>query len=213
MADQTSANAEESGPNEDGPEFETVERWRRGQDAAVDPERFLLAADVVTPIDDGNDLAMTDGFADLVADHVASLGDRVTDRTVLADMYGVDPDDVTFKDRAYPAIKVGRRIRKWPSEGALLADVASHHALGERSDQWMAVPPEQRIGILESLRSFQEQCPVCGGDVAFEESVVQSCCAEYEVLAYGCTDCGERLLELDPSALDGSGDALTGCQP
>lgn len=213
MADQNGRDIDESGPNEDGPEFETVERWRRGKGAAVDPERFLLDADAVTPIDDGRDLALTDGFADLVAEHVTALGDRVTERTVLADMYGVGPADVTFKDRSYPAVKVGRRIRKWPSEGALLADVANHHALDERSDQWMTVPPEQRIGILESLRSFQEQCPVCGGDVAFEDRVVKSCCAEYEVLAFECTDCGERLLELDPTPIDGNEDTLTGCRP
>ncbi|MFW5937306.1 MAG: hypothetical protein ACOCSN_00045 [Halanaeroarchaeum sp.] len=213
MAEQTSADAAARESSEGEMAFETVERWRRGQEDAVDPEQFLFDVDAVTPVDDGQDLATTDGFADLVTDHLAALEDGDPDRSTLAEMYGTDPDDVERKDRAYPAIKVGRRIRKWPSEGALRLDVASHRALDERTDQWMAVPPEQRIAILESLRSFREQCPVCGGDVAFEESVVESCCATYEVLAYGCTDCGERLLELDPSALDGGDDTLTGCQP
>ncbi|MFW5918502.1 MAG: hypothetical protein ACOCR0_03360, partial [Haloferacaceae archaeon] len=110
----------------------------------------------------------------------------------------VSPDDVAFEDRAYPAVTVLRRVRKWPGDGAYLADVASHLALVERTDRWFEVPAEQRLSILQSLRSFLSSCPICGGEVAATADTVESCCLAHEVVAVRCADCGEHILELDP---------------
>ncbi|MFW6004209.1 MAG: hypothetical protein ACOCPV_01065, partial [Halodesulfurarchaeum sp.] len=193
------------------PEFETVEKWRRGRENAVDPEQFLLEEGVVTPTEDGADIVLTEDFTTAVTDLLETTARSPTDRETIAEMFGTVPEEVEFKDRAYPALTVGRRVRKWPAEGALRLDVATHRALQNRTSRWTAVPPEQRIAILESLRSFREHCPNCGGVLRFRDAVVESCCAEYEVFAYECESCEERLLELDPESA--GADAETGCQP
>lgn len=192
----------------DSEEFETVEKINRERRNAVDPETFLLEADVTTPTADGSDLRLTDAFADAVDAAIEAVDPDGPDPRAIADIFDTDPDSVEFKDREYPAIKIDRRIRKWPSEAALFVDVATHQALVEQTDQWTTVPVEQRVGILESLRTFQLQCPQCGGDVDFGDDVVESCCAKYEVITYGCLDCDARLLELEPAMIeegDGSG--------
>ncbi|AUX09685.1 hypothetical protein AArcSl_2060 [Halalkaliarchaeum desulfuricum] len=191
--------------------FETVEKIRKQREEAVDPEQFLLEVGVTTQTETGNDLRLTESFAAAVDEELAAIDGGRPERAAVGDVFDAEPDEVEFKDREYPAIKVGRRIRKWPSEGALQVDVATHRALEERTDRWRSVPLEQRIGILESLRTFQLQCPVCDGEVAFGDAVVESCCATYEVISYECLDCGERLLELDPATID-EGDG-TGIRP
>ena len=191
--------------------FETVEKIKTQRQEAIEPERFLLEVGATTETEDGTDLRLTESFAETVDEEIAGFdGERPT-RAAVADVFDADSANVEFKDREYPAIKVGRRIRKWPSEGALLVDVATHQALAERTDRWRSVPLEQRVGILESLRTFQLQCPICDGEVAFGDAVVESCCATYEVISYECLDCGERLLELDPATID-EGDG-TGIRP
>ena len=191
--------------------FETVEKIKSQREEAVEPEQFLLEVGVTTETEDGTDLRLTESFAAAVDEEIAAFEGERPGRAAVADVFEVDPESVEFKDREYPAITVGRRIRKWPSEGALLVDVATHQALAERTDRWQSVPLEQRIGILESLRTFQLQCPVCDGELAFGDAVVESCCATYEVISYECLDCEQRLLELDPATID-EGDG-TGIRP
>ena len=197
---------------DDGPEFETIERIRDQRENAVDPIEFLLDVGVVEPTDGGEDLVFEDEFAEAVESRVASLEREDVGAETLAEMFGVSPDDVAFEDRAYPAVTVLRRVRKWPGDGAYLADVASHLALVERTDRWLDVPPEQRLSILQSLRSFLSSCPVCGGDVAATADLVESCCMAHEVVAIRCADCGEHVLELDPEKVATPGED-TGITP
>jgi hypothetical protein len=197
---------------DDGPEFETIERIRDQRENAVDPIEFLLDVGVVEPIDGGEDLVFEDEFAEAVESRVASLEREDVGAETLAEMFGVSPDDVAFEDRAYPAVTVLRRVRKWPGDGAYLADVASHLALVERTDRWFDVPAEQRLSILQSLRSFLPSCPVCGGDVAATADLVESCCMAHEVVAIRCADCGEHVLELDPEKVATPGED-TGVTP
>ena len=196
----------------DEPEFETIERIRDQRENAVDPIEFLLDVGVVEPTDDGEDLIFEDDFAEAVESRVASLEREEVRAETLAEMFGVSPDDVAFEDRAYPAVTVLRRVRKWPGDGAYLADVASHLALIERTDRWLDVPAEQRLSILQSLRSFHASCPVCGGDVAATADTVESCCMAHEVVAIRCADCGEHILELDPEKVATPGED-TGITP
>ena len=196
----------------DEPEFETVERIRDQRENAVDPIEFLLDVGVVEPTDDGEDLVFEDEFAAAVGSRVSSLEREAVGAETLAEMFGVDPDDVAFEDREYPAVTVLRRVRKWPGDGAYLADVASHLALVERTDRWLDVPAEQRLSILQSLRSFLSSCPVCGGDVAATADTVESCCMAHEVVAVRCEDCGEHILELEPEKVATPGED-TGVTP
>jgi hypothetical protein len=191
--------------------WETVEKLERERRNAVDPEQFLRQAGVAEPADDG-DLYPTDEFVDSVDDHAERYRDESPGRTALADLLHTDPEEVTFEDRSYPAVSVGRRIRKWPSEAALLADVATHEALKDETEGWADVPVEQRLDVLKSFRSTRERCPACGGDVEFSEDTVESCCLAYQVVALGCSECGAPLLEYDPSEVTG-GTPDRGLQP
>ena len=74
------------------------------------------------------------------------------------------------------------------------------------------MPAEQRLSILQSLRSFHSSCPVCGGEVAATADTVESCCQAHEVVAIRCADCGEHILELDPETVATPGDD-TGITP
>jgi len=210
-ADRSADEAEDS-PADDEPEFETVERIRDQRENAVDPTEFLLDVGVVEPTDDGADLAFENGFAEAVESRVASLEREDVRAETLAEMFGVSPDDVAFEDREYPAVTVLRRVRKWPGDGAYLADVASHLALVERTDRWLDVPAEQRLSILQSLRSFLSSCPVCGGEVAATADTVESCCMAHEVVAIRCEGCGEHILELEPEKIATPGED-TGVTP
>ncbi len=183
-----------------------TERKRRDADEregdAVDPEQFLLDAGVVAPCEREDDLCLSDEFAARLEDHTDQLRETPPDAAAVAPLFDADPESVTERDEGeFPAFEVRQRLRKWPSDGALVADIAADRALREQADDWTAVPREQRLKILESLRSFRETCPLCAGRVDLGTETVESCCRSYEVATASCRDCGETLLEFDPSAI------------
>lgn len=194
------------------PEFETVEKIEYRRENEVDPEAFLLEVDAVEPTADGTDLRLTEDVADRIEERLKRHREEPREPDALADLFGVDREKVRVKDREYPAISIGRRIRKWPSEAALVADLATADAIEEQTDRWRVVPVEQRVEILEALRAFHEGCPVCGGPIVMSSDTVESCCRSYEVVMLGCGECGAPLLEFDPEAV-GAGAADTGIQP
>ncbi|MFC4436896.1 MULTISPECIES: hypothetical protein [Natrialbaceae] len=181
-----------------------VDEFERQQESAVDPEQFLLEVDAVEPCETQDDLCFTDELADMIDDRVAGLPEEPLDRALVADLYGIEPESVTLEDRSYPAVKIGRRIHKWPSEAALAADLATHQALSELTDRWTEVPQGQRIELLEVLRSFHGSCPACGGRITMSEDTIESCCRSYEVLALNCEGCSAPLLEIDPTEIGGT---------
>lgn len=191
--------------------WETVEAIEHRRENAVDPERFLLDVGAIEPCEHENDLCLTDEFARLIERRIGSDGADPVDRTRIAGLVGVEPDSITGLDREYPAFEIDRRVRKWPSETALVADIVTDDSLAELTDRWLDVPAGQRLGMLRSLRSFHGVCPRCGGAIGLSDDTVESCCRSYEVLTIGCTDCGDPLLEFDPAEIDPEPEA--GIQP
>lgn len=194
---------EEPFEDDDAHTWETLEKLDAERENAVDPEAFLREAGAVEPREDadaaGHEYRLTDDFASLVERRVEPYRDGDVPREAIAGVFGVAPDEVADADRDYPAVTVGRRVRKWPSEAALVADVAAHEVLRERADGWADVPAEQRVEMLASLRASRERCPLCAAELAFSEDTVDSCCRTYEVVAYGCPDCDAPMRELDPA--------------
>lgn len=90
-----------------------------------------------------------------------------------------------------------RYVGRWESRAALVADVAGVPVLEGRVEDWADLAPGVRSELLGGLRLFLERCPACDGDVSMATDTVESCCAEHEVLAVTCADCGARLLETD----------------
>lgn len=197
---------------EDDFTFETVEKIEYERENRVDGEAFLSEESVVVTDPETGDRRLTQAFHDALAEPLERYrGTPMTDLPV-GEMMDVPSTDVTFLDRSYPAIKPSRRIRKWPSEAALTADVASHETLSTISTEWVDLPIEQRLELLEAIRSLYERCPACGGEVGFDETAVESCCRTYEVVTYRCRDCESILVEMDPEAVE-SGAEYKGVVP
>ena len=181
---------------DDEEEWETLQKVEEHRQNTVDPEQFLVDEGVVARGDEGED-RFTDEFAALREDHLATSRDSLDDPATLAGLFDADPDSVSIEDRDYPAISIDNRIRKWPSEAALLADVATDAALAAWTDRWADVPLEQRATVREALRTLCEGCPACGGEITTTAEKVESCCGLHEVIAAECEACGDRLRELD----------------
>lgn len=196
----------------DGESWDTVEKLERQRENAVDPEQFLVDGGAVGPCEHEDDLCLTDEFARLVDHQSASSGVEPIDRETMAGLFDAEPGTITVLEREYPALEIGRRVRKWPSEAALVTDIVTNNALRELTDRWLDVPPGQRLGILESLRSFHETCPRCSGEISLSEGTVESCCRTYDVLSIGCVECEEPLLEFDPEDIE-TRETETGIQP
>lgn len=168
--------------------------------SASDPEQYLLDCGVLERCDSGRGRCPTDAFADRLRRLTDSRAGAVDDDAVAA-MFDASPDDVTVERGDHPEVTVGYRRQSWPSASALLADVAGHEALAGHVDDWAAVPREQRLAVLRALRSSLERCPGCGGAVERSSSPAESCCRSYDVITVGCVECGEPLLELDPTVV------------
>lgn len=181
--------------------WESVKKREYEAANRVDPEAFLLEAEAVR--ERGADLAFTDAFAKRVRRNLDEIDEQGVDAATVAPAFGADPGDVEWVERDYPAVRVDARIRKWPSTAALHHDLAAHRALAATADGWDAVPIEQRLGILQSLRSFSETCPACSGPIGHDRELVESCCSSGEVVTVSCEDCGARLLEIPADTVDG----------
>jgi len=118
--------------------WDVLEKMVYERENAVEPEAYLRDAGVIETSDDG-DLRFTDAFAADVARAEVRHRDDPENVAVLEVMFETAPDDISFEERDHPAIQVGPRVRTWPSEAALLADVATHEALTE----WTGVRPNR----------------------------------------------------------------------
>ena len=163
-----------------------------------DPETVLLEASVVEPCADVDDLCLTGGFeADWLA-AIDRLGDEETLRAELADHLEIKGANIDFEryGDAFIASEDGTQIGQWESRAALLADLAAAEELPGRVAGWERLSPRRRSQLLGGLRVFVQECPVCGGPVAADTEVVESCCRSTTVVGVACEDCGDRLLEV-----------------
>lgn len=172
------------------------ERIRYRRENSVDPEDFLLTAGAIRPSDGSERLRFTSEFESQVEQNIETFRQDGVDTDVIAGIFGVDEDDVEGVDRPYTAYKILHTIENWPSTDALVFDAATDAALRSKTDQWEDVPPRQRHRMLQSLRSFQDECFFCDGTVVFGNEPVESCCSGRQVLTVHCDSCGRRFLEI-----------------
>lgn len=182
-------------------EFETAERIRYRQENRIAPDSFLVDVGAITDPDDG-DRELTDEFASIRQSKLEAVSERGVDMSDIARLFGAEEERIEDLDRDYPAVKVVRRIRKWPAEGALVADVATDLALRELTDRWDPVPVAQKVDILKSMRYLIEACPACGGSIELTEETVESCCRLYPVVQLRCQECALTVAEMDAENVD-----------
>lgn len=197
----TSTTDDTDGASSDsGAPWDAIEKHRRAKANRVDAGPYLVNVGAVGGTDGEG---FTDEFAASLADHLPPAGTvweepTPTGREAVAALFNTDSDGIKIKDRTYPSFRVGARVRSWPSESALRADIAAHRALVEATDDWLEVPEDQRIDILTALRALRTTCP-CGGSLTENSTLVDSCCRSGEVIALSCGECDETLLERDPA--------------
>ena len=128
----------------------------------------LVEASVLIPDDTGSDLILTDSFRSNWRQRIEHLRDR--DPTeFLGLLLDTDPDAL-FVDENEDASMVtvtnqSTTIGTWPSDGALIADVAAFITLGEHVPGWDDLSGAERDELTARLRVFLDACPICDGSV------------------------------------------------
>ncbi|NHN43400.1 hypothetical protein G9C85_17420 [Halorubellus sp. JP-L1] len=160
----------------------------------VDPERVLLDAGAVEPCEDVDDLCLSDAFADAWQTEMDAIDDIQVEDALAT--FGFDDSDyeLSRRDDAVLLNRGPHRIGQWPSEAALVADVAGARALADRYPDWADMQPVAKGRVLNGLRVFLETCPD-GSAAEFREDTVESCCSSYDVVTVECAGSGERLFE------------------
>lgn len=172
------------------------ERIRYRKQHSVDPEEYLLEGGAIQATDAEKELELTEGFADELQTHITDLREDGIEDVDLALLWGVERDEVEKQsDRDYPAYKIIHTIWNWPTEAALLFDIAVDRVMRQRRKDWEEVPPRQRYRIAQSLRTFQDSCFFCDGRVIYGDEPVESCCNSQRVLTLHCEDCDRRFME------------------
>ena len=128
----------------------------------------LVASSVVTPDDTGSDLTLTNSFRSHWRQRITHLRGR--DRTeFLGLLLDTDPDALAVEkhdDTTRVTVTSGSAtIGAWPSDAALIADVAAFITLGEHVPGWNDLSGVERDELTARLRVFLEACPICDGSV------------------------------------------------
>ncbi|WP_226011501.1 hypothetical protein [Halomicrobium salinisoli] len=167
-------------------------------DAELDPERFLVEAGLLEPCDDRDDLCLADAFEDRWTDEMDAVAGSVEAPDAAA-AFGLEDGEYAieeFDNGARLLRRDGRRLGQWPSEAALVADVAAARVFEDEGlPGWSDLPARGKGQLLNGLRLFLETCPTGDGAVEFGTETVESCCQSYDVVAATCADTGERLFE------------------
>lgn len=173
----------------------------------VDPETYLLDADVLVETPAGDDFAFAPDFAGAWRAAVTSKprdtgvdGDRShrDDVAALATLTGIDAGElaIDWYEGVGFAYAGDEKIGHWESRAAFRADVAADRVLTATRGDWTTLALADRSAVLGALRLFVDECPSCAGEVGLEERVVESCCSSYDVVAGRCAGCDARLFEL-----------------
>ncbi|AUX10394.1 hypothetical protein AArcSl_2779 [Halalkaliarchaeum desulfuricum] len=158
----------------------------------------LIAVDVLERQGEQLDLtrsAHTDWW-----NRIRTLDQRDSVLEPLARQYGLDPDraSLDWVGESPVLSDDGRALEVWPSEAALVADVAMELVLADRVD-WHQFDRAERNLHLEMFRRFLEACPNCGtalqspsgsGHRADDAGTDRNAALSIE-----CRDCGATILE------------------
>jgi len=128
----------------------------------------LVASSVVTLDDTESDLTLTESFRSNWRQRIEHLRGR--DHTeFLGLLLDTDPDvlvvDEDADESTVTVTNESTTIGTWPSDGALIADVAAFITLGEHVPGWDDLSGAERDELTARLRVFLEACPICDGSV------------------------------------------------
>lgn len=172
-------------------------------DEDVDLERRLAHLHVIEECPDEDDVCLTPAFESGWRDRIEELRDEDPPHSRIAEVLDVEGSELEFEHHENGGVVAtvdGRPFAQWASRGAFVADVAAAMEIQERSDGWRSIDVREWGDLFNGLRVFLEQCPACGGEVAMEPEVRESCCRSVDVVVSACQECGERLFEAEQPA-------------
>jgi len=165
---------------------------------SVDPESFVRRHEVIKPCDDQDDLCLTSEFKSNWRDTVDEYKTRLLTGEQVASVFGYvenESYDLNEMNGGLILQSSTTTIGQWPSKGALVADLATTDVLDDRNLGWKSLSREQQTKILRSVRIFVDIFPTTGSPVDVLEETVKSCCRSVDVIAFVCSETGERLYE------------------
>ncbi|WP_367176314.1 hypothetical protein [Haloarcula rubripromontorii] len=164
-----------------------------------DLELFFTEHGILEPCPDSDDLCLTGTFETAWLSEIDSLKTTEITAALITDIIGIETEDKEFELTEQDEVRIlqadNQPVSQWPSEAALLADIAASRVLRSEIADWNEYKLEKKGQILNSLRMFIETCPTTGGDIQMGEEVVESCCSSHKVIAVTCEESGERLFE------------------
>ncbi|MFB6185569.1 MAG: hypothetical protein ABEI86_01715 [Halobacteriaceae archaeon] len=169
-----------------------------------DIEQILQESGAVMECEDVDDLCLRDEFQSAWRNEIEKLQEEDTARDELATVLNVAASELRFEDHgdAFVAYLDDQHIGQWESHAAFFADVGAARVLRNQFDRWSTLSVQDKSKVLNGLRIFLEQCPVCNGLVTVDQEVVESCCRSIDVVAVTCQDCNARLFEAEqPGAI------------
>lgn len=175
-----------------------------GATTAVDADRLESLVRSLEIVDDrGRDgYRLEPEFRDVWHDRIGEIRAANSRLEVLSTQLGLDPDRVVLEITSSGfAANYGRnRIGCWPSEAALLADLAATPELEARAPRWRTLGAEERSAVLDELRGLLERCPNCDGTLERVEPAPDSSGPNVAGSGTECRSCGSRLVEQNREA-------------
>ena len=177
-----------------GTHAEQPERART--DNAIDLEMLLQDLGIVESCHGEADLCLFPTVEETWYERM----DALSNETMQCEQFGarleIDPDALSIEsgETATVVRYEGDRIGTWPSEAALIADLAVTGVLDEQCPEWSTFEEHTQGMIVTALRAFLETCPDCGGAIEGNEETVESCCSTATRSNIECTRCDATLL-------------------
>lgn len=165
----------------------------------VDVESMLLAADILEPCDNEDDLCLRDAVQAEWRSLIHDMRDTDRPKALFAAEFDADADDINeYSGYHYEASLDGTQIGEWESEGAFVADMAAMELLRDRINGFEDLEMTARSQVLAGLRIFIEQCPSCDTDLGEPEVYESACCGrDGHTLTQRCPGCHKRVLTLE----------------
>lgn len=162
---------------------------------SIDGEGLIQQlVDVSILVESEDDLRLGDEFERSWRRRIehARDGNRVIQH--LAMLLEVDPDAFSIDEREKSIIvqRRGTEAGAWPSEAALIADVALFPIMDEWLPVWEDLDGGGRDELLARLRLFLETCPSCDGELASAKE--RDLDAGHAVMTLTCEECGQVAL-------------------
>lgn len=163
----------------------------------INPVEVLNAMGILDDEDAEHDASLSIEAQEDWQDRVSGLSTERVNAEELAEALGLPEKDWELKKEGggYLLESSEDAAGPWPSQGAVMADIATADWFNDTQPVWHDIPSSERLVLLRSMRVFLDEHPTTGAPICVSEDVVESCCRSTNVIAYECSETGQRLLE------------------